>query len=112
MIIVENGSEAIRGISDNGLVWKVDAASVPATEIVPGKVIFLTSRAVGKVLAVEREGDQLAIMLGPAERTQGQQQQASMAARTAFAHLWNSVGPRNSDTRVAAQMMEGQMPGY
>jgi hypothetical protein len=69
VLIVENGSDAIRGVSNDGLTWRVDAASVPASEIRRGRVIFLTSRAVGRVLDVHREGQNLALLLGPVELT-------------------------------------------
>ena len=67
VIIVENGSEAIRAISGNGLTWTVDAKAVAQHDIRPGKVVFLTSRAVGRVLALERSGDSVALTLGPVE---------------------------------------------
>lgn len=70
VLVVENGSEAIRGVSDDGLVWRIDAASVPVREIQPGRILFLTTRAVGRVLAVRREGGQLAVILGPADITE------------------------------------------
>ena len=70
VVIVENGSEAIRGVSDNGLVWLVDADAVPTGDITPGKIVFLTSRAVGRVLDVQRRDGQLAITLGPVQLTE------------------------------------------
>jgi hypothetical protein len=67
VIIVENGSEVIRGTSGNGMSWTVDAQAVAKHDIQPGKVVFLTSRAVGRVLAMERHGDSVALTLGPVE---------------------------------------------
>jgi hypothetical protein len=67
IIIVENGSDAIRGTSGDGMIWTVDARTVVQHDIRPGRVVFLTSRAVGRVLAVEPAGDAIALTLGPVE---------------------------------------------
>jgi hypothetical protein len=67
VIIVENGADAIRGMRGNGMVWVVDARTVAEHDIQPGKVVFLTSRAVGRVLSMERAGDSVALTLGPVE---------------------------------------------
>jgi hypothetical protein len=67
VIIVENGSEVIREMGGDGMTWTLDAQAVAQHDIQPGKVIFLTSRAVGRVLATERKGDALAVILGPVD---------------------------------------------
>jgi hypothetical protein len=67
VIIVENGSQLIRKAGGDGMTWIVDAAAVEQHGIQPGKVVFLTSRAVGRVLAVQRDGDASTLTLGPVE---------------------------------------------
>jgi hypothetical protein len=69
VVIVERGAEAIHSVSSNGLTWAIDANAPHADEIKPGKIVFLTSRAVGRVLSAERKGNDLAIILGPVELT-------------------------------------------
>jgi hypothetical protein len=69
VVIVEHGAEAIRSLSSNGLTWTLDANAPHADEIKPGRIVFLTSRAVGRVLSAERKGKDLAVILGPVELT-------------------------------------------
>lgn len=69
VIIAENGSQIIRGISGDGMTWTVDARAAGQLDIQPGKIVFLTSRAVGRVLSVQRDGDAMALTLGPVDLT-------------------------------------------
>ena len=65
VIIVGGGAEAVRALSSTGLTWTIDASAPHAGELAPGKIIFLTNRAVGRVLDVRRDGGNLAVTLGP-----------------------------------------------
>src|SRR4051812_36883705 len=65
VIIVGGGADAIRGLSTNGLTWTIDANAPRASELAAGRVLFLTNRAVGRVLDVRKEGAELAVTLGP-----------------------------------------------
>ena len=69
VILVGGGAESIRSESANGFGWTIDANAAHADELVPGKVMFLTGRAVGRVLDVRRNGDALAVTLGPVDIT-------------------------------------------
>jgi hypothetical protein len=69
VIIMEHGAEAIRSYSSNGLTWTIDANAPHAAEIQRDKILFATGRAVGRVLKVERKGDNLDVTLGPVELT-------------------------------------------
>jgi hypothetical protein len=69
VVIVDHGAEAIRSLSSNGLTWAIDANAPHVDEIKPGKIVFLTSRAVGRVLSAERKGNDLAVIFGPIELT-------------------------------------------
>ena len=60
----------MRGMTTNGLTWSIDGSAPGASEIKPGRVIFVTGRVVGRVLAVERHGGNLAVTLGPVDITE------------------------------------------
>ncbi|MDP9087413.1 MAG: hypothetical protein M3O26_01540 [Pseudomonadota bacterium] len=70
VIVMEHGAEAIRANSSDGMTWTLDANAPHAAEIKKDKILFATGRAVGRVLAVERTGDSLAVTLGPVELTE------------------------------------------
>jgi hypothetical protein len=69
IILMEHGDQAIRSFAANGLSWNFDANAPQVNEIQPGKIVFATGRAVGRVLAVQRNGDQLSAILGPVQLT-------------------------------------------
>ena len=69
IILMEHGDQAIRSFSSNGLSWTFDANAPQVNEIQPGKIVFATGRAVGRVLALERHGDQVSAILGPVQLT-------------------------------------------
>ena len=69
VIIMEHGADAIRSYSADGMTWTFDAGAPHAAEIQPGRILFATGRAVGRVLAVERKGSDLDVTLGPVELT-------------------------------------------
>jgi hypothetical protein len=70
VIVMEHGAEAIRANSSDGMTWTLDANAPHAAEIQKDRILFATGRAVGRVLAVERKGDTLAVTLGPVELTE------------------------------------------
>jgi hypothetical protein len=70
VIVMEHGAEAIRANSSDGMTWTLDANAPHAAEIQKDRILFATGRAVGRVLAVERKGDALAVTLGPVELTE------------------------------------------
>jgi hypothetical protein len=69
VIVMEHGADAIRSQSSDGLTWTIDASAPGAQDIQPDKILFATGRVVGRVLAVERIGSDLAVTLGPMELT-------------------------------------------
>jgi hypothetical protein len=69
IVLMEHGDQAIRSFSSNGLSWTFDANAPQVNEIQPGKIVFATGRAVGRVLALERHGDQVSAILGPVQLT-------------------------------------------
>jgi hypothetical protein len=69
IILMEHGDRAIRSYSSNGLGWTFDANAPQVSDIQVGKIVFATGRAVGRVLAMQREGDQVSVILGPVQLT-------------------------------------------
>jgi hypothetical protein len=65
VVIVGGGGDAIRSQSPNGFIWTIDAGAPHAGELAPGKVFFMTNRAVGRVLDVRKEGSNLVVVVGP-----------------------------------------------
>ena len=70
VIIVGGGAESVRSQNPNGFIWTIDADAARADELVPGKVFFLTNRAVGRVLDVRRNGGDLVVSIGPVDITE------------------------------------------
>jgi hypothetical protein len=69
VVVVGGGGDAIRAQSTNGFIWTIDAKAPHAAELAPGKVFFMTDRAVGRVLDVRPEGDNLVVVVGPVNLT-------------------------------------------
>jgi hypothetical protein len=69
VVIVDHGADAVRSLSPNGMIWTIDANAPHADQVQPGKIMFLTSRAVGRVINAERRGNDLAVILGPVDLT-------------------------------------------
>jgi hypothetical protein len=69
IVLMEHGDQAIRGMSSDGLTWIIDANAPRANEIQLDKVVFATERCVGRVLDLQRNGDELKVILGPVQIT-------------------------------------------
>ncbi len=67
VIVVGGGAESVREQHSNGFMWSIDAHAARASELKPGKILFLTNRAVGRVLGIRKDGDNLVLVLGPVE---------------------------------------------
>ncbi|MEU0096850.1 hypothetical protein [Kribbella sp. NPDC006257] len=65
VVIVEGGPKAIRSVSGDGAVWTIDGHAKGAGDLQPGKIMFATSKAVGRVAEVKKAGDDLAVTLSP-----------------------------------------------
>jgi hypothetical protein len=65
VIVVGGGADAVRALNPNGFIWTIDGSAPHARELAPGKIIFLTSRAVGRVIDVRGDGGNLVITVGP-----------------------------------------------
>jgi hypothetical protein len=69
VVIMEHGAQAIHSVSPDGTTWTLDASAPQVADLQPGKVMFASSRAVGRVLAVQRTGNEVSVVIGPVEIT-------------------------------------------
>ncbi|MFF5180174.1 hypothetical protein ACFY2Q_19295 [Micromonospora sp. NPDC000316] len=69
VVFVGGGSGSVRGLSEDALTWRIDPKASGADKLARGKVMFLTGRAVGRVLDVRRDSGDLAVLLGPVDIT-------------------------------------------
>jgi hypothetical protein len=69
VVIVEGGGGAVRSVTADGLTWRLDPRAPGADRLEPDRVMFVTGRGVGRVLAVEPDGADLAVTIGPVEVT-------------------------------------------
>lgn len=69
VVLVEGGAKVIRHASANGLEWTIDRKAPGADDLSVGKVMFLTSRAVGRVATIEESGNEVTVGLLPAGLT-------------------------------------------
>jgi len=70
VVFVGGGADAVRAVAADTFTWRIDPAAKNADRLAPGKVMFLTGRAVGRVVDVRRDGDDLAVALGPVDITE------------------------------------------
>jgi hypothetical protein len=69
VVRVGGGPNAIRSVSGDGLVYTLDAGASGVGDLKPGKIMFASSEAVGRVLEVQRNGGDVRVVLGPASLT-------------------------------------------
>jgi len=69
VVVMEHGAEAIHGYSSDGLTWLLDANAPHVADLQPGKIMFATGRAVGRILGVMPHGSDVAVTIGPASFT-------------------------------------------
>lgn len=69
VVLVGGGSATIRSVSRDGFTYVIDAHARGSGEVRPGKIMFVTSEAVGRVVKVEPSGDDIAVTLAPVKVT-------------------------------------------
>ncbi len=100
VIVMEHGADAIHGYSSDGLTWLLDASAPHVSELQPGKIMFATGRAVGRILAVTLHGTDVAVTLGPAALTGGRVRPPDVVRATGRPELGNHVlGAERADGR-------------
>ena len=70
VVFIGDGPHAIRAVSDDEVTWTIDAGAKGADQLAVGKIMFATSRAVGRVMSIERRGKNVAVTLGPVAFTE------------------------------------------
>lgn len=65
VVVIGGGANAIRGVSEDGTTWAIDPRAPGAADLREGDVLFATSRAVGRVVAVRDAGDDRVVTLAP-----------------------------------------------
>ena len=69
VVIVSGAGNSIRSVRDGGLTWVIDRNAGSADALAPGKVMFVTGRSVGRVLAIDDEGSDRKVTIGPVTLT-------------------------------------------
>lgn len=70
VVIPGGGAESVVQVSGDGLTWTLDGDAAEVGDLAPGKLLLVTNRGAGRVLAVEQVADgDVAVTLGPAEIT-------------------------------------------
>src|SRR4051794_6946026 len=64
VVIVAGAGKSIRSVEDGGLTWHIDGRAEGADKLAVGKVMFVTGRSVGRVLALSRQGADLKVIVG------------------------------------------------
>jgi len=67
VVIVDGGADAVRSVSSDGLTWIIKGNAGHAKDLAVGKILFVTSRSAGRVLAVQPDGADLAVTIGPVD---------------------------------------------
>lgn len=65
VIIMEEGDKAIKAVASDGITWTFDANAPHVSDFAVGKIVFATGRAVGKILGMTRNGNDVSLYLGP-----------------------------------------------
>src|SRR5438094_4543889 len=60
VVMLAGGPKAIRAVSDDSLTWTIDGKAEGASDLKVGKVMFASSRAVGRITELQRRGNDLA----------------------------------------------------
>ena len=69
VVVIEHGDKAIRSWAANGMEWTLDGSDPRINALKEDDVLFATSRCVGRVLKVTHTGNDVAVILGPAQFT-------------------------------------------
>ncbi len=69
VLVMEHGDTALKSMDSNGFIWHFNANAPQVADIQTGKIVFATERCVGRVLQVQRNGDDIGVVLGPVQIT-------------------------------------------
>jgi hypothetical protein len=69
VVLVDGGPKAIKEASANGTSWTLDGHAGGVKDLAPGKILFASRLAVGRVVTVENVGDDRKVQLAPVQLT-------------------------------------------
>jgi len=69
VVLVDGGPKAIKEASGNGTSWTLDGHAGGVKDLAPGKILFASRLAVGRVVTVENVGDDRKVQLAPVQLT-------------------------------------------
>ena len=67
VIVMEQGDKAIKSVAGDGMSWTFDASAPQVGDFQEDKIVFATGRAVGRVLALKKDGKNVTVILGPVQ---------------------------------------------
>lgn len=65
VVLIGAGGAAVDSVTQDGITWTLKAESPGVSDLAVGKIMFVTGRGVGRVLAVQRAGGTAAVTIGP-----------------------------------------------
>ena len=69
VVLIGGGPHAIRSASSDGLVWTMNGNAPGVKDLQPGKIMFASREAVGRVVAIKHVGSDVAVSLLPVQIT-------------------------------------------
>ena len=69
VVLIEHGDKAIKAADGNGLGWTLDGTDPRIAALKVGDIVFATANCVGRILKLTRTGDDVQVILGPAQMT-------------------------------------------
>ncbi|RIV38470.1 hypothetical protein D2L64_13145 [Micromonospora radicis] len=70
VVLIEDGAEAVRSVTVDGLTWTLDTAARGVSDLAPGSVMFASSRGVGRVVDVRHAAGDTVVTIAPVELTE------------------------------------------
>lgn len=70
VVLVEGGATSVRSVTADGLTWTLAPEARGLADLAPGRVMFLTERAVGRVIAIATTDAGVEVTMGPVDVTE------------------------------------------
>ncbi len=65
VVFIDKGPESIRSVTPSGLVWTLDGKAKGVSDLEIGKVMFASRVALGRVLDVRKQGEDVQVVIAP-----------------------------------------------
>ncbi len=69
VVLIDGGASSVRSVTADGLTWTLSPTAGGVSALKPGRVMFLTDRGVGRVMAVHTDSAGVEVTIGPADLT-------------------------------------------